>query len=544
MSALSDLLDHGTKLWGDRQSLHSLWQELADHFYVERADFTRTRYLGEEFAAHLTSSYPLMVRRELGNSFSVMLRSADWFSMTTDREDKLDRSAKAWLEWATENQRKAMADARSMFVRATKEADHDYATFGQAVISLDFDRARNGLLYRCWHLRDVVWCERYDGSIGPVHRKWRPTLRMLSQLFPGKLHANCQAHLSKEPFREIECRHIVLPAEDYDPIDGVTVRTPWVSITVDVENKHVLEIVGSWRRIYTIPRWQTVSGSPYAFSPATVVALPDARLLQSMALTLLEAGELAVRPPLVAQSEVIRGDINYYAGGITWAHAEYDERLGAALRPLMQDKGGLPIGRDMHADTREMLFQAFYLNKIALPPMNREMTAYEAGERVKEYVRTATPLFEPMELEYNAALCEDTFEALLRHGGFGRKEDIPQSLKGADVSFRFKSPLREAEERKQGSTFLETKQIIREAVEIDPASIAILDTRIALRKALEGIGTPMAWLRDERAVTEYATKMAEREEAAAAAQELQQGAITAQEVGAAEEQLRNAERFA
>lgn len=544
MSALKDLLDLGNKLWSDRQSLTSLWQELADNFYVERADFTRQRYLGEEFAAHLTSSYPLMVRRELGNQFSVMLRSGDWFSMTTDREDKLDRSGKAWLEWATDIQRKAMQDRRAMFVRATKEADHDYATFGQAVISRELDWSKRSLLYRCWHLRDVVWSERYDGSIGPVHRRWKPTLRQLSQLFRGKLHPTCVSNLAKEPFREIECRHIVMPSDEYDPLDGTPIRTPYVALTIDVENQHVLQVVGSHSRIYTIPRWQTVSGSGYAFSPATVVALPDARLLQSMALTLLEAGELAVRPPLVAQKEVIRGDIAYYAGGITWADAEYDERLGSALRPLMQDKGGFPIGREMQIDTREMLYNAFYLNKISLPPMQREMTAYEAGERVKEYVRTATPLFEPMEMEYNAALCEDTFEALLRGGAFGPTNEIPRSLRGADITFRFKSPLREAEERKKGSTFLETKQIIREALELDPSSIAILDARIALRKALEGIGTPAAWLRDERAVEAYAEDMAESQDAAAATEQIAQGAAAAQQVGAAQEQLTNAERAA
>ena len=48
---------------------------------------------------------------------------------------------------------------------------------------------------------------------------------------------------------------------------------------------------------YVIPRWQTISGSQYAVSPAAVCALPDARLLQSMALILLEAGESRLTRP-------------------------------------------------------------------------------------------------------------------------------------------------------------------------------------------------------------------------------------------------------
>jgi hypothetical protein len=55
----------------------------------------------------------------------------------------------------------------------------------------------------------------------------------------------------------------------------------------------------SWSLIYVIPRWQTVSGSQYAYSPATVAALPDARLIQAMTLTFFEAGEKATNPPMV-----------------------------------------------------------------------------------------------------------------------------------------------------------------------------------------------------------------------------------------------------
>jgi hypothetical protein len=40
------------------------------------------------------------------------------------------------------------------------------------------------------------------------------------------------------------------------------------------------------------------------------------------------------------------------------------------------------------------------------------MTAYEVGQRIQEYIRGALPLFEPMEMEYNGALCERTFEIL------------------------------------------------------------------------------------------------------------------------------------
>jgi hypothetical protein len=65
----------------------------------------------------------------------------------------------------------------ALFTRATKEGDHDFAAFGQTCISVELNKLANGLLYRCWHLRDLAWMENEEGKIGFVARKWKPTNR-------------------------------------------------------------------------------------------------------------------------------------------------------------------------------------------------------------------------------------------------------------------------------------------------------------------------------------------------------------------------------
>lgn len=529
-----ELVERGTKLFTKRSSILSLWQDIADNFYPERADFTFSRSIGEEFAQHLNSSYPIIVRRELGNAFSAMLRprSEEWFQITVEREDTLDVAGREWLEWASGAQRRAMYDRLSGFVRATKEGDNDFAAFGQCVISREIDWQTQTLLYRCWHLRDVAWTERQNGQIGEVHRKWKPEIGYLKKRFKGKLHQTVEG--CKDGFKEIDCRHVVIPTEDYE--SDKKFRTPYVSVYLDAENNHVMEEVGVWSRIYTIPRWQTVSGSQYAYSPATVAGLPDARLLQAMTLTLLEAGEMAVRPPLVGVKEAIRSDVQVFAGGITWADAEYDERMGEVLRPLTQDKSGLPFGIEISQDTRSMLASCFYLNKLTLPPADREMTAFETGQRIQEYIRTALPLFEPMEMEYNGDICEGTFEDLMRVGTFSARP-MPRSLSNQEVRFKFSSPLHDAIERKKGTKFLEMKNMAREAIEIDPSTIATVDVRKAYRDALNGIGTPAGWLRDEEVVEEMAQAQAQAQKDAQMAQQIGGAAQVAEQVGKADQAL-------
>ena len=159
------LKGRGEQLFTKRQGLLSLWQSIADNFYPERADFTNIRNIGDDMASHLMTSSPAIARRDLGNAFSSMLRptAKDWFHVGTSRPDTQDTEAKRWLEWASKLQKNAMYDRPAQFNRATKEGDHDFAAFGQCVISTELNLKTNTLLYRSWHLRDVAWVENEAG---------------------------------------------------------------------------------------------------------------------------------------------------------------------------------------------------------------------------------------------------------------------------------------------------------------------------------------------------------------------------------------------
>lgn len=530
------------KLFAGRGQLMSLWQEIAEQFYVERAEFTLARALGTDFAAHLSSSFPLLCRRDLGDQLGVMLRPTQkpWFHMVPTDVRIEDNASRRWLEWADATQRRAMYDRASLFTQATKQADHDFAAFGQAALSVQLSRFRDTLLYRCWHLKDVVWRENQDGKIDFIARKWRVAVADLIRLFPrAPLDQKIRDRALKAPFDEILVMHIVCDPELWD---GDAKGRARVSIYYDCEHSKAIEELPIWGRIYLIPRWQTISGSQYAYSPATVAALPEGRLLQAMTLTLLEAGEKAVNPPLVATKDAVKSDMQQFPGGVTWVDADYDERLGEALRAMNIDVKGLPIGLEMVKDSRDVLKQCFFLNKLRAfnPTTDPQMTAFQAGQIVQEYIRGALPLFEPMELEYNGAVCEETFDILYRHGAFGSPQDLPRPLKNALVEFRFESPLHQAIDQQKGIKFLEFKQIVAEAVALDPAVGYLPDATTILRDVAAGIRVPAKWIRSETEAQE------KKDEAAAALQQqqllqsLQQGADIAATLGTARKDLAQA----
>lgn len=519
-SSATEIVKQAGSMFENRFQLLSLWQTIADNFYVQRADFTRQRDVGEEFAANLLSSYPLIAHRELMGVMSSMLRRDEWFSLTTGGHGTPSNASKRWMERATGVQRKAMYARSAGFNKAAKEGDGDFVAFGQAVLSVEMNKYRDGLLYRSWHLRDVAWQEDEQGQISHIARKWNPQAIDLVKMFPEKVSQKTKEIADKTPFERIDCYHVVMPAESLS--SGDFGDHPWVSTFVEIGENHTLEQTGLYNKMYIIPRWQTISGSQYAYSPATVAALPDARLIQAMTNTLLEAGEKFTNPPLVGVEGMIRSDVQVYAGGITWVDAEYDERLGEVLRPMSQNSGGMPIGFNMQEDIRNQISSAFYLNKLSLPDA-RAMTAYEVSERMNEFVRQTLPLFEPMEQEYNGQLCEITFDLMMRNGDFGSPFDIPRELRGESVEFQFESPISKSNEKLKGQMFAQTAEMLATAAQLDPGAVHDVDVSTAFRDALSGVGVPANWITDE-AQAEQGRTVDQVKQLAAMAVEAQGGA--------------------
>lgn len=496
---LEDLLSLSNRMFEKKGPVNTLMQTQAEHFMPERADFTVTRSIGDEMADHLIDSYPILLRRDLGDSFSAMLRDGtDWAQVYV--MDDPGYAGNDWLQRSSARLMRLFTDHRSGFTRATKQGDHDFATFGQCVLSVEPNRLYNGILVRNWHMRDCAWADNEAGAVDHVHRKWAPSLMELKRTFgEGKLHAKHLSMLSENPIGTVNIRHIVMPSDMYGK--GEFERYEYVSVFVDADLNHVLEEKGINYCYYIVPRFQTIAGSPYAYSPAAVAGLPNARALQAMTFTLMEAAERYARPPIIATQQATRSDIDLGPDGITWVDKNYDEKMGAALRPMYQDRGGWPIGKEMRQGVVDVLASCFYNDRLNLPEFDREVTAFEIDARMKQYRRQNLPLFAPMEREYNGQLCEAAFRVAMTMGLMGSPYDIPPSLKGQEVDWKFKTPLTDAEEEKKIRQYQQNSEMLAAAVAVDASVANDYDVKTAFRDAVAATGSPVRWLRDMREVT-------------------------------------------
>lgn len=531
------------RLFSTRQPMETLWQQIADHYYPERANFTRIRSPGQEFADHLMTSYPVMLRRDLGNSFESLLRPKGgprWFTLTTGREeiDEQDPVGK-WLDNAGETVRRIIADRNAHFDRTMKQSDHDFAAFGNSVLSIEAHPAGIGIICQDWHLRDVAWSEDYRRNIETVARKLKMTAIDVVRKFKKGACDKVRELALKEPYTEINCYSVVIPADvwDYMP-EGVSTETekarlnaakPWVALYVDRDHNEIMAEERVKRNPYVCPRWQLTSESPYGYSPATIVGLPDARLIQRMTLTMLESAEKGVDPPLKAMGEALRGGAQLFAGGLTYVDPEYDERTGKAIEPIYETQAWEPA-KDFYERQMMLMKEAFYLNQLSVPD-TKGMTAYQVSKLIEEFIRRSLPLLGPLADEHGKVL-DKILEVAMDNNAFGDPRKWPDAMLGEDVAFRFRTPLQQAEEELKASRFANgLSTVVAPASSIDPSFAANIQVHEAGRDSLRGLGWDQDWLVPEDQVAQIKKQSGEKAQAEQALNAANNGAAVAANVG-------------
>ena len=529
----AELVALGDRLFSKKAQLDQLHQTIAEMVYPERANFTVSRVEGDEYAENLYESVPAQNRRDLAGAMGSILRprGKEWFKPAPADEWRRTPRALAWCDMARDTLRRLLYSERSKFQKTMADADDDFVSFGNSVPILTENPERNGFLFELSHLRDNAWTTNRYGEVDVNHRKMKMTLRSVRQRWgDGALTQGQLKVAEKSPYEEIEIRHVCMPAVDFDPYIS---RKKWggkpiASLYINPEQRKIIQKGGYWEFPYLHRRWRVPDDSVYGYSPAAMLGLVDARVLQSQSRVILDAGELRVAPPLLAKRDAVLGSVNNYPGAITWLDSEFDERLGDAVRPV--DTGGdVRIGLDMKVDTRNILMAAWYLNKLSLPS-DRDMTAYEASERVAEYIRSAGPVFEPFEAD-NARILDAMFNAGRRLGYFGSFDTIPPELIGGEINWDFDTPVSQAYKRVKVVRARETIEAVAPVAKIKPEVLDNFNMDKLARATAENIGGDADWILPEEEVKktrdDRAKQMAELE-----AQKKQEATLAAADKGA------------
>ena len=508
-----ELSNRADARFADKAQLDAFCQEVAENFCPWLADFTRPMNRDRDFAAHLVESTPVLFFRDLVGQGGAMLRPVgkQYFNLRTESEKlNADPVMRRVLDWRSKQMLRMLNDRVTNFSRATRQADDFYFAFGNAVLSVDVGKKLDSLRFQAHHIKDCAWGVNDEGRADRIDRRDELTARQLRQRFgEAVLAPEIKQALETEPDKLFPVLHCVLPCEDYDFAKKSLKRHKggYASVWVDRQHKRILRETLQPTMRYVIPRWVTMTSSVYALSPATTVALPDARLAQAQAAALLEAMEKSVNPPLIATSDVVRGAPRLEAGGITWLDKTYDERLGEGLRAL--DLGKSPqFGMEGLLRTERQLSRGLYLDVLRMPDTRHTRSIPEVQFLIDEYVRSVLPLLAPISDEYNGALLHETYDVIEAFGGFADGPEWPQGVAPKGLVFQWDNPLTEMVERQVAQSVGEVAQLAQTVAAVEAAAaqapgIDHIDTSKMFRSAVMGVGRA-EWLYDEKTAAKRA----------------------------------------
>ncbi len=108
-------------------------------------------------------------------------------------------------------------------------------------------------------------------------------------------------------------------------------------------------------------------------------------------------------------------------------------------------------------------------------------------------------------------MASSSFGILRQGGAFGPIEDMPESLRGSEIEFTFRSPVSDMADQNDAAVFVEgMSTILQPAAQIDPAQLENIDITESVRDSLRGLGWKSHWFKDKKAVEQKRDEMAAR----------------------------------
>lgn len=531
-----------TRVWADKRPWDDMAQSICEQCYPIRASYNRQVALGDSYAQDLMDSTPVNAREELGNTIDAMLRQGPWFKLGTGDDDRDQHAENAKpLERGTMLMMKGIEDPRMGFKTATKEADHDYVSVGQAVLSVEDTIDRRFVRVRAWHPASCAWWNDEDGNLIAMFRKLSMPVAEIARAMKtgrwngGDLPVALQTLLGKEPNTKVKLMHCFCRTEMIYGDLGEEMRkhknSEWLSVYMWIEGSVALHEFGEPLNFYVTPGWRKLSDMPYAISPAGLNSLGDERMLQQLAMIILETGEKSLDPPMVGSAEVFTRDINMMSGGFTYVDLPED----ASLRDVMATipSGELRAGLELKQDARACIIDAWLLNKLYLPSA-KDMRELEVAVRTEEFRRAALPFFQPIETDYHPALLGRIFDRMMLRKLIPA-DMFPPSLGGMDIHWSFTSPLNEAEGRKVVEAYNMSVQSIAAGAQIDETVGTLFDMKVATMDAVRGAGAKASWILTGKALKQKQAEADQAKQLADASAIANQTALTASNMSAAKQ---------
>jgi hypothetical protein len=380
------------------------------------------------------------------------------------------------------------------------------------------EKLGRGLFYKTLHMSECFIQENYYGRVDTVHRLYCCTLRDVAdehglENLSEKSQRDFEVPGNRN--KEIEILHVVRPNNKYEPgylgVKGKRVE----SIYIELGEKHMISRKGFHSNPIPVSRHITGPRDEYGRSPA-MKTLATVKGVNTMALTLLDAGNRAVDPPLLHPEDSDITKIVNRPGGATAGGVSED---GKQLIIPLQTGGELPIGLELIEGERAIIKRSFLEEYFRLlsDPSDR-MTATQVLEQVQKEGVLIAPFASRRETEKLGPQVERELDIMMRAG---RIEPFPDEVleAGAKPVAQMTNPLSRMAKADEVTGFTRLVEIgIQAAGAGAPRALKRINFDKGMALAADVLGVPPDLVYSDEEMAEQDQADAEKEAIAMAGQ--------------------------
>lgn len=495
---ISSILAEQKAMENDRSLFEQLWQEIAERILPRSAEFRGKRQKGGKRTEKAIDATAGLALQKFGAAIESVLtpRTQKWHTLSNERFTD-DDEVQAYFQAVRDVLFRLRYAPWANFASQSHEHYISSGAFGTGCTFID-NVVGKGPRYCTYHLREIYFTENFQGMIDIVHRKYCMTARQAIQQF-GKENLP-EAILNtamRDPSKEFQFLHRVEPNEDRNPEREDAEGMPFKSIHIAMEGKKIVQRGGYRSQPYAISRYYTAPGEVYGRSPAMVV-LPDIKILNEISKTIIEAGQMAVRPPLLLPEDGILQPFKMMPGALNYGGIARD---GTQLAKPLETGADFSVAMALMDQKRQVVNDGFFITLFQILVDNPQMTATEAMLRAQEKGQLLAPTAGRIQSEFLGTMILREIDIAYQNGLL---PEPPEQLRrvGGEYEIEYTSPLTRLQMSEEATGIMNTINAAATIGQFDQNIAKSIDGTAALRFISKASGAPIQIVKTEDQMAE------------------------------------------
>lgn len=419
-------------------------------------------------------------------------RNMFWHSLAPEADYLMkNRQVRLWFEATTKKLFQYRYAPTANFAANNHTVYENLGAFGNGVMFVDklYDQRVVGLRYKCIPIGEMFLRENHQGIVDGFIRWMRLTARQIKQRWPDTFPEILRTPLEQGSEMVYSILHYVMPRADMDPDRLDAKGMKYESIYVSMEGRCILQRGGYRSFPVSASRYIQTPGEVYGRGPAMLV-LPSLKTLNAEKKTFLKQGHRAADPVLLTADDGLV-DFNFRPGALNKGAITSDGKKLIDVLPV----GNIQISKEMMADEKQIINDAFLVNLFQILTETPTMTATEVIERTNEKGILLAPTVGRQQSEYLGPMIDREIDLLAQ---MRLLDPMPPLLKEARGAYQtvYTSPLSRAMRAQEAAGFMRTVENVKELVAItqDPSLLDPFDFDTAIPAIAEIQAVPTTWM--------------------------------------------------